>query len=323
MPNCKRFIPALFITFGYSCLVPFAIRIRMGTQGWHWIWNDLAFGFFMVCVFPFAVAVFCCIVEPSLIRKGCSLKSRQGMALLIFVVMVVVVGRGVFVDFNDQSRVRQPYMFKDAAKMNTLARIHDQAFSTRDFSVSTQLYRKAAVGSRGDLSTPMVWLFLICNFINVGFAVLVFCYILLAAVDGRIAERTCNHLVFVLTSLAVWFPCRAYADWHMNLTDMSWVANYAAAWVLAALLLAACLIIALRMVEGTLYHRFVIPATAVSVVFGTLAAIKPKLLSQAALALSGFDAVFLAGFALVIVATLYYISTLVHQPLPTQITDGV
>src|SRR5271169_427564 len=101
--------------------------------------------------------------------------------------------------------------------------------------------------------------------------------------------------------------CRAYAEWYMNLTDTSWISTYAAAWVLAFLLVGASAILALRMVEGALYHRFALPVAAASAIVAGIAAMKPKLLSQIALGIASFDPVFLAGFAITAIAVLFYI----------------
>jgi hypothetical protein len=203
-------------------------------------------------------------------------------------------------------------MFQDPAKVLAVANLHDQIFANRSFESGGQSYRQEVSGT-SDLSHPMVCLFLACNFINVGFGVVVFCYILLCSIDGKIEETPCNHLIFVITALAIWFPCRAYADWYMNLTDTSWISTYAAAWVLAFLLVGASAILALRMVDGTLYHRFALPAAAASAIIVAIAAIKPKLLGQSALAIAAFDPVFLAGFAITAIAILFYISSSIHQ----------
>jgi hypothetical protein len=119
--------------------------------------------------------------------------------------------------------------------------------------------------------------------------------------------------VFVIVSMAVWFPCRAYAEWYMNLSDMSWINTYQAAWVLAFLLLVACVILAVKMTSGSFYQRFVIPDGAISAVLAVLAAFRPQLLSKVALDLSSFQPVFKTGFALIVVALLFYISSSIHQ----------
>jgi hypothetical protein len=335
----SRFLPTLVITFLYACIVPAAIRLRMGHQGWHWIWNDLAFGFFMMGVLPFAAAIFACLVDLSLLRKALIVKSKQFVVLCIYAFMMVLVSFGVYSDMMnecknaEQCRVRQPYMFKDVVKMNRLAELHDQTFKTDAFDTGVAEYRKASLSNKSDLSSAMFWLFIVCNFLNVGFAVTVFCYILLASVDEvdeladgtskykQIDDRTANHLVYVITALAIWFPCRAYSDWYMNLNHMSWLSSYAAAWVLFALLVAACIVLAVRMVDGTLFHKFAIPAGAISAVIAALAAFKPVLLSRTALALSGFDPIYLGGFALIAIALLYYISTVVHHPVKRALSN--
>jgi hypothetical protein len=119
---------------------------------------------------------------------------------------------------------------------------------------------------------------------------------------------------FVISTLAVWFPCRAYEDWYINLSDVSWIATYQAAWILLVLLVAASVMLAAKMVEGTLYHRYVIVAGAVSAVITAFAAFKKgKLLTDAALNVVAFDPTFKAGFVLIAAALLFYLSSSIHQ----------
>jgi len=319
MPKCSRFTPALIVSFLYALVAPLSIVIRMKSLGWHWVWNDPAFGFFMVCVFPFAVAVFSCVVRTTLIRKAVSSFSRLSIPIILFAGMLALLIPGIKADFNDPARVRQPYMLRDTAKAAELSALHDRILADRDFIAKKegreherQLYSQAVKGL--PLSRPMIVIFMISNFINVGFAITVFCYILLLAVyPDQIEERTCNHLVFVLAALAVWFPCRAYADWYMNLMDTSWLNSYQAAWILAVMLVVACFILAMKMVSGTLYHRFVIPVGVTGAILGGLAAVKPQLLTQAALDISSFSSVFRLALVLVVVALLFYISSSIHQ----------
>ena len=57
-------------------------------------------------------------------------------------------------------------------------------------------------------------------------------------------------LFFILALLSIWFPCRAYAEWYLNFTDVSWINTYQAAWVLVILLAVGCVILAIKMVPG-------------------------------------------------------------------------
>src|SRR5260370_15414194 len=112
------------------------------------------------------------------------------------------------------------------------------------------------------LSTPMLAAIGIFNFINVAIGVAVFCYIWLLATpvrnpDGsaiaeKIPERVTNHLIFTVTAFGLWFPCRAYADWHMNFASVDWIKNYAAYMVLGILLVGCCFIIGFNMAAGSL-----------------------------------------------------------------------
>jgi hypothetical protein len=209
--------------------------------------------------------------------------------------------------------VRQPYMLAEAQKMKGAAALHDTIFQNRQFDERhISEYKRATAGL--PLSRPMSYLFMTCNFINVGFAVSVFCYIFLLILrPEKIGEATSNHLVFVLSVSAIWFPCRAYAEWYMNLRDTAWIGTYAAYWVLLVLLAVACIMLAIKMVQGTLYQRYVVPVGVISSILGALAAFKGEWLSKAALVLEGFDPTFKSGLVLIAFALLCYLSMSVHQ----------
>lgn len=313
MLRCSRFVPALILSFAYACVVPVSILVRMHSAGLPWIWNDTAFGFFMLVVFPFAVAVYSCVVDGSLLKGSVTRLSKLTVPVVIFVVALSVLPRGVYLDLIDTHRAKQPYMFRDASRMFALDSLHDQAFVSSKLSTVAQEYRKEATPKRGDLSPAMLTIIFACNFLNAGFGIAVFCYILLVSMQGPVGPEVCNHLVFVLATMSLWFPCRAYADWYTNLGDFSWISTYAAAAVLAVLFIGAAIILAIRMAEGSLYHRFVVPASALSAALGALAALKPQWLSKAAVALQGYDPIYRIGFAVIIVALLYYISSTIHQ----------
>jgi len=237
----KVFVPILVAVFSYALIIPSAILVRMGAAGWHWIWNDPAFGFFMVTVFPFSVAVFSCVVDTELLRNSVSHISRLNVAPILYLIMLIVLIRGVYLDFYDIHRFRQPYLVSDHSKMLELASLHDHVFETKDFPSGRMLYDNGL--HNVPLSRLMSRLYMVSNFVNVVFGVSVFCYLfLLTLKPERVGERTCNHLVFVISTLAVWFPCRAYADWYMNLSNVSWIGTYQAAWILLVLLVVACII---------------------------------------------------------------------------------
>lgn len=313
MLRCSRFLPALVITFVYACIVPASILVRMHSAGWRWIWNDTAFGFFMVVVFPFAVAVFSCVIDTALLKAAITHVSKLSIPAVIFLVMLAIMPRMVYLDLLDTHRVHQPYMYEDVNKMKQLNAFHEQAFKTNTLPKAAAEYRTHFGSGDMKLSPAMLVIFFTCNFINVGFGVAVFCYILLVSVAGRVGTDVCNHLVFVLAALSVWFPSRGYADWFINLDDFSWISTYQAAAVILVMFAVGSIILALRMVEGSLYHCFVLPAAAISGILGGIAALKPRWLALAALTLEGYDPIYRIGLALIIVALLSYISSTIHQ----------
>lgn len=319
MVRCSRFLPALALAFAYSSIAPISILVRMGASGWRWILNDTAFGFFMLIVFPFAVAVFSCVVDVRLIKRSFNGLSVLSFPLVLFVVMLGVLPWGVYLDLVDAPtagethRIRQPYMFQDTAKMRELVDLHSKGFESKDLPKAAAEYKERATA--GDMNWPraMFVIFFVSNYVNVAFGIAVFCYIVLASVAGRIGADVCNHLVFVLAASAVWFPCRMYADWFINLSDFSWIASYAAAWILLVLFVVCAFVLALRMNEGSLYHRFVIPTTVISAVVAALAAWKAPLLTKIAAAFEGYHPIFRMSFALIVIALLFYVSSTIHQ----------
>jgi hypothetical protein len=320
MLRCSRFLPALLIAFGYALIVPVSILVRMRWAGWRWIWNDTAFGFFMVVVFPFAVAVFSCVVDTELLKQAITHVSKLTIPVAIFVIMLGVMPRMVYLDLLDVHTLKpdvhrspQPYMYEDANKMRDLNTFHAQAFKANDLTKAAAEYQARSVAGDNKYSSTMLVIFFICNFINVGFGVAVFCYILLVSVAGKVGADACNHLVFVLAALAVWFPSRAYADWFINLGNFSWISTYQAAAVIIVLFAVGAIILAIRMVEGSLYHRFVLPAGAITAILAAIATLKPHWLTLTALTLQTYDPIYRIGLALIMVALLYYISSTIHQ----------
>jgi hypothetical protein len=320
MLRCSRFLPALIITFAYACIVPASILVRMHSAGWRWIWNDPAFGFFMVLVFPFAVAVFSCVVDTELLKRSVTHFSTLTIPVILFGIMLLVMPRMVYLDLKDVHPLRsevhrlpQPYMYLDAVKMMELNSFHEHAFATNDLAKAAAEYKVQSSAGNNKFSPTMLVFFFVCNFINVGFGVALFCYILLVSVAGKIGADVCNHLVFVLAAGAVWFPARAYADWFINLGDFSWISTYQAAAVMAVLFIVGSIILALRMVEGSLYHRFVLPAGAISAIVAVMAALKPHWLTRTALTLEAYDPIYRVGLGLIVVALLFDISSTIHQ----------
>lgn len=320
MLRCSRFLPALLMAFAYALIVPLSILARLRSAGWRWIWNDTAFGFFMLVVFSFAVAVFSCVVDIELLKQSVRQVSKLTIPVALFVIMLAVMPRMVYLDLLDVHalkpevhRLPQPYMYQDENKMRELNAFHEQAFKSSDLAKAAAEYHKLSAAGNTKPSSTMLAIFFACNFINVGFGVAVFCYILLVSVAGKVGAHVCNHLVFVLAAMAVWFPARAYADWFINLGDFSWISTYQAAAVIIVLFVVGSVILALRMVEGTLYHRFVIPAGAISAILAAIAAFEPPWLRIMAVTFVGYDPIYRIGLALIVVALLYYISSTIHQ----------
>ena len=77
-------------------------------------------------------------------------------------------------------------------------------------------------------------------------------------------EPATNHLIFVVTALFLWIPCRIYADWHMNLGTCGWWSRYTARFIIVIGVIACCFVLGFNMVSGSLYRRFVIPAGAMT-----------------------------------------------------------
>src|SRR5438067_237430 len=87
MVRCSRFLPALIVSWLYAMVVPVAILTRVGAPGWLLIWNEPAFGFFMVTIFPFTVAVFSCVIRIDLLKQALRNLSLRTLPTIIFCVM--------------------------------------------------------------------------------------------------------------------------------------------------------------------------------------------------------------------------------------------
>jgi hypothetical protein len=172
------------------------------------------------------------------------------------------------------------------------------------------------------LSIAMVTAFAFFNFVNVGFGVLLLCYIIFLAIpvslnreltSGKISETVTNHLTFVITALFFWIPCRVYADWHMNFATFDWLSSYTALLVIAIGLCACCFVLGFNMVSGSLYTHFVVPAGAFVTVCGVLVAWKRPIVAAVAQNFSAWPTVSKISVGLIFCLVLWYVADTVHQ----------
>jgi hypothetical protein len=336
MVLCSRFKPALLITFLYACLAPLTILLRMRGAAFYWIGNETAFCFFMLFVFPFAVAVFSCAFQVQLFAEAVRTRSQRIMPIAAFVIALCLLSVGVKDDMwpppttvNQVQRLRQPYMVRDAKLMWQLHSIHRSAFATNDLDNGKRQYvsllrqNLAANSADPSLSMPMVAAFELFNFINVGFGVLVLCYIIFLAipvapspgqpVSDKIDERVTNHLIFVVTALFLWIPCRIYADWHMNFATFDWWSSYTALLTIVIGLVACCFVLGFNMASGSLYKRFVVPAAAMATVCGIVFAWKPGVIAIVAQKFSLWPTAFKISAGFIFCFVLWYVADTVHQ----------
>ena len=347
MVFCSRFKPVLLITFVYASVAPLVIWLRMHSAAFYWIGSETAFCFFMPFIFPFAVAVFACAFQPQLLVDAIRTRSARIVPIGAFIISLVLLGVGVAGDMNPPAptpdstqRLRQPYMVRDAALMWQLDSIHRTAFATDSLASGKQQYaallreHRAPNNADPTLSIPMVAAFELFNFINVGFGVLLLCYIIFLAipvrVDGvavsdKIDDRVTNHLIFTITALVFWIPCRIYADWHINFGTFDWWSNYTALFIIALGLVACCFVLGFNMASGSLYKRFVIPAGAVGTACGIVVAWKRPVIAAIARNFSTWPTISKVSLGFMFWLVLWYVASTVHQtstqtppPVPAQ-----
>lgn len=168
----------------------------------------------------------------------------------------------------------------------------------------------------------MVTAFAFFNFINVGFGVLLLCYIVFLAIPvsgtvhgpaGKIDATVTNHLTFVITALFLWIPCRVYADWHMNFGTFDWWSSYTALLVIGIGLSACCFVLGFNMVSGTLYSHFVVTVGAFAAVCGVLIAWKGPSIAAVAQNFSIWSTGYKVRVSLIFCLVLWYVADTVHQ----------
>jgi hypothetical protein len=334
--SCSRFKPTLIIAFFYACLAPLTIWLRMRSASFYWIGNETAFCFFMLFIFPFAVSAFACVFQPFLLVEAFRIRSRRLIPMVAFVIGLCVLGQGVKNDMSSAvasatqvQRLRQPYMVRDKALMWQLNTIHRTAFADNSMTTSKQQYVSLLIQRRNPgqsdppLSIPMVAAFEFFNFVNVGFGVLLLCYIIFLAIpvssgnnqptSGKIDETVTNHLTFVITALFLWIPCRVYADWHMNFGNFDWWSSYTALLVIGIGLCACCFVLGFNMVSGSLYSHFVVPVGAFVTVCGVLVAWKRPIIAAVAQNFSAWPTVSKVSVGLIFCLVLWYVADTVHQ----------
>jgi hypothetical protein len=333
MVSCSRFKPILLLTFLYASLAPLVIWLRMHSAAFYWIGSETAFCFFMPFIFPFAVAVFACAFQPGLLLDAWRSRSVRLVPMVAFAFSLVLLAIGVAVDMNPPSpkpqtvqRLRQAYMVRDEALIWRLDSVHRTAFATGDLANGKEQYTALLQNNREPqkvdpaLSTPMVAAFDLFNFVNVGFGVLLLCYIIFLAIPtkstaspNKIDEKATNHLIFTITALLLWIPCRVYADWHINFGTFDWWTSYAALIVIAIGLIACCFVLGFNMASGSLYKRFVIPAGAVSTVCGVVLAFKYQTVTAIARNFSVWPTISKVSLGFIFCLVLWYVASTVHQ----------
>jgi hypothetical protein len=328
MVSCSRFKPALIVAFFYACLAPLAIWLRMRSASFYWIGNETAFCFFMLFIFPFAVSVFACVFQPSLLVEALRTRSGRLMPMVAFAIGLCVLGLGVKNDMSATlasathvQRLRPPYMVRDKALMWQLNTIHRTAFAENDMTAGKQQYvsllmqHSAPRQADPPLSIPMVAAFEFFNFVNVGFGVLLLCYIIFLAipVSSGNHQPASGKIDETITALFLWFPCRVYADWHMNFATFNWWSSYTALLVIVIGLCACCFVLGFNMVSGSLYTHFVVPAGAFATVCGVVFAWKPAIIAAVAQYFAAWPTVSKVSVGLIFCLVLWYVADTVHQ----------
>lgn len=203
--SCWRFKPALIIVFLYACPAPLTIWLRMRSASFYWIGNETAFCFFMLFIFPFAVAVFACVFQPFLLVEALRTRSRRLIPMAVFVIGLCVHGLAVNSDMwptnmasTQVQRLRQPYMVRDKVLMGQLDATHKAAFAANSVPSMingkqqyVSLLTQNAVPGKSEplLSIPMVIAFEFFNFVNVGFGILLLCYIIFLAIPAPVDSQ--------------------------------------------------------------------------------------------------------------------------------------
>jgi len=223
-------------------------------------------------------------------------------------------------------------MVRDKVLMGQLDVTHKTAFAANSVPSMINgkqqyvglLIRNAAPGQTEPLlSIPMVIAFEFFNFVNVGFGILLLCYIIFLAIpapvdsqqatSGKIDQTVTNHLTFVITALFIWIPCRVYADWHINFATFDWWSSYTPLLVIAIGLCACCFVLGFNMVSGSLYTHFIVPAGAFATACGVLFAWKPPIIAAVAHNFSAWPTLSKVSVGLIFCLVLWYVADAVHQ----------
>jgi hypothetical protein len=290
----------------------------MGAAGWKWIVNDPAYTFFCIFLLPFVAAAFSCRIEISFLKR---LLRPSGLSVLLWVILGIGVSSAVVYAFRDVARPPvPPFMFADERRTG-LDALHEQILSMVFHEDSEEqrkeqedAYRKIATGNGTMAKSASYYTIALTSALNGMFVVFIGWYLFCEAmILGRQAVND-DHVTFIITVLALWFPCRAYAEWYRDFGSMRWMENYDIFWVLAMLLV--MMILVLKLASEVQTGMLVSNLRWVSVILvsgiAALAKIKPEIIKEALRGIYNFGVLFQITLGLMCVSFLLFVFNSIH-----------
>lgn len=308
------FAGVAIVTFAVMMSFPLAVWKRCGQNAHRLLKNDPAFGFFTPLIFPLAMGVLAKTVAGNVAAVA-----PRHLFWLAVIFAVFVVFAAMLIHADMKIGPLEPYMVRgdDAllyeteirAKLHVLYReIHTGDLSPDQTQIATdeiKTLQRDAAARYGELAAGFTsWRDLrdrgtgaarvqvfVNSIVATGCAAL-FAWLIIAAyrhdpnAPKEIAEATAAvkaSAMLCVGLLMLWFPLRLYSEWYTGFYTFRGLREYWTFWFLAVCALVGMLLIAILSREkAALPYGLAAFGTAVLVMFGVLAKLKPEALGYAA-----------------------------------------
>lgn len=283
---------------------PVSIWRRCGKDAHRLLKNDPTFGFFVPLVFPLAMAT---------LAKTAAAGTFEGNLVALGIVFGMFAALAVMLTIADMKiGPLEPYMLrKDTAldydiamrgKIHTLfRRIHmDKLAESEKQSAVGELValQRTAMTEYSELArgftswrdfrergSRTAWAQVFVNLAVAAGVAALFAWVILAVFDSigqKVQSPTANATMAAIGLLMLWFPLRLYSEWYTGFYTFGSLREYWTFWLLSFVGVVGMLLSAILLHPAALYVSVGAFVSALLLVFGMTAKLKPRALGYAA-----------------------------------------
>jgi hypothetical protein len=282
---------------------PVSIWRRCGKDAHRLLKNDPTFGFFVPLVFPLAMATLARTATGTFDGNSRALGILFGaFAALAVMLTIADMKIGPLEPYMLRENTALDYDTAMRGKIHTLfRRIHmDELDENEQQSAAGELaaLQRTAMTEYGELArgfaswsdfrkrgSRTAWAQVFVNLaVAVGVAAL-FAWVILAVYDSlgtKTPAPTANATIIAIGLLMLWFPLRLYSEWYTGFYTFRSLREYWTFWFLAVVGVVGLLLSAILLRPDVLPIALSTFGSALLVVFGVLAKLKPRTLGYAA-----------------------------------------